>query len=78
MYITEEVLKTTCPKCSSRGQQIFSDGGKTLFHAQMGENKLYLMFRGGNIAIFNVQMGTTTLFTVQIGDNNSIYCSDGE
>jgi hypothetical protein len=61
--------------CSDGGQQLYmyciycSDGGKTLFHAQMGENKLYLMFRGRNIAIFNVQMGTTTLFIVQMGDN---------
>jgi hypothetical protein len=69
IYITEEVIKNICPKCSVRVQQIFSDGGKTLCHVQMEENKLYLMFRGGKIATFNVQMGTTTLFTAQMGNN---------
>jgi hypothetical protein len=51
---------------------MFSDGEKNVFHVQMGESKLYLMFIWGKIAIFHVQMGTTTLFTVQMGGGQQI------
>jgi hypothetical protein len=44
----------------------------------MEDNKLYLMFRWGKQTLFNVQRGKIAIFNVQMGDNNSVYCSDGE